>query len=88
MTLLARYRDGRTWQLLRADLPKPDFKSGLCSLWLMQHTVVVEGGTWEGGASAWDTSSRPTREDLARIGSLFGKDASKAVEQKLLWGPS
>lgn len=86
MNLVAVYRDGRRWEIVRSELSTPDFRSGLCSLWLMQHTVVMDA---EGGeANAWDDASRPTRGDLARIGTLFGKEAARAVEQKLLWGPS
>jgi hypothetical protein len=87
MTLVAVYRDGRRWEIVRSELSQPPtFRSGLCSLWLMQHTVVMDA---EGGdVNAWDDQSRPTRTDLARIGSLFGKEAARAVEQKLLWGPS
>lgn len=86
MNLVAVYRDGRRWELVRSEMSKPTFRSGLCSLWLMQHTVVMDA---EGAdANAWDEKSRPTRADLGRIATVFGKEAARAVEQKLLWGPS
>jgi hypothetical protein len=86
MTLVAIYRDGRRWELVRSEMSEPTFRSGLCSLWLMQHTVVMDAEGWP--VNAWDEQSRPSREDLAKVASLFGKTAAHAVEQKLLWGPS